>query len=118
MPYPCRTCGREISANAAVCPGCGEPDAGKQAFEHARHAREFAARLAQPDAALAAIVGATPRPRSEITKALWDYIKANGLQDKKRRTMINADDRLLQLFNGRNTVTMFEMTKFVSGHLS
>ena len=47
----------------------------------------------QPDEKLAAIVGSKPLPRSELTKKLWDYIKKNGCQDKKKRTMINADDR-------------------------
>ena len=70
-----------------------------------------------PDAALAAVVGAAPLPRTELTKKLWAYIKKNGLQDKKVRTQINADDKLKVVFNGKKAVSMFEMTKLVSGHL-
>ena len=71
----------------------------------------------QPDDALAKIVGSTPIPRSELTKRLWDYIKKNKLQDEKKRTQINADDALKAVFNGKTSVTMFEMTKLVSGHI-
>ena len=71
-----------------------------------------------PDAALAVIVGAKPLPRTELTKKLWAYIKKNGLQDKKVRTQINADDALKAVFGGKAKVSMFEMTKLVSGHVS
>ena len=75
-------------------------------------------RPVQPDDKLAAIVGSTPLPRSELTKKLWNYIKKHGLQDKKKRTMINADDALRPVFNGKSQVSMFEMTKLVSGHIT
>ena len=71
-----------------------------------------------PDGALSAVVGSTPVPRTELTKKLWAYIKKNGLQDKKVRTQINADDKLKAVFNGKAKVSMFEMTKLVSGHVS
>ncbi len=71
----------------------------------------------QPDEKLSAIVGSKPLPRSELTKKLWDYIKKNGLQDKKKRTQINADEAMKPVFNGKSQVSMFEMTKLVSGHL-
>ena len=71
-----------------------------------------------PDAALAAVVGAAPLPRTELTKKLWAYIKKNGLQDKKVRTQINADDQLKVVFGGKKAVSMFEMTKLVSGHVA
>ena len=71
-----------------------------------------------PDATLAAVVGAKPLPRTELTKKLWDYIKKNSLQDKKDRKMINADGALKAVFNGKGKVSMFEMTKLVSGHVS
>ena len=71
-----------------------------------------------PDAALAAVVGAKPLPRTELTKKIWDYIKKNGLQDKKDKKQINADDKLKAIFNGKKQVSMFEMTKLVSGHVS
>lgn len=71
----------------------------------------------QPDAALAAIVGSEPAARGALTKKLWDYIKKNGLQDKNKKTMINADDALKVIFNGKSQVSMFEMTKLVSAHI-
>jgi upstream activation factor subunit UAF30 len=71
----------------------------------------------QPDDLLAAVIGANPIPRTELTKKLWDYIKKNKLQDAKIRTQINADDKLKPVFNGKKSVSMFEMTKLVSGHL-
>ena len=70
-----------------------------------------------PDTALAAVVGSAPLPRTQVTKKLWAYIKRRGLQDKKKRTMINADDNLKVVFGGKKQVTMFEMTKLVSRHL-
>ena len=70
-----------------------------------------------PDDALAAVVGAKPLPRTELTKKLWDYIKKTGLQNKKVKTQIDADDKLKVVFNGKKSVSMFEMTKLVSGHL-
>lgn len=71
----------------------------------------------QPDSAMSAVVGSTPLPRTQVTKKLWAYIKRRGLQDKKKRTMINADDNLRAVFGGKKQVTMFEMTKLVSRHL-
>jgi chromatin remodeling complex protein RSC6 len=71
----------------------------------------------QPDAVLAAVVGSKPLPRTELTKKLWDYIKKNGLQDKKVKTQINADAALAAVFGGKKSVSMFEMTKLVSGHV-
>jgi upstream activation factor subunit UAF30 len=71
----------------------------------------------QPDDSLGAVVGTKAIPRTEVTKKLWAYIKKNGLQDKKKKTMINADDKLKTVFGGKKTVTMFEMTKLVSRHV-
>jgi chromatin remodeling complex protein RSC6 len=71
----------------------------------------------QPDAALGAVVGEKAIPRTEITKKLWEYIKKNNLQDKKQKTLINADELLLKVFNGKKQVSMFEMTKLVSTHV-
>jgi upstream activation factor subunit UAF30 len=71
----------------------------------------------QPDGDLAKVVGDKPLPRTEVTKKLWAYIKKNSLQDAKKRTMINADDKLLPIFNGKKQVSMFEMTKLVGTHL-
>ncbi len=71
-----------------------------------------------PDNALSAVVGSSPLPRTELTKKLWAYIKRNGLQDTKNRRNINADDKLRPVFNGRSQVSMFDMTKLVSKHVS
>ncbi len=71
-----------------------------------------------PDEALAAVVGSKPLPRTELTKKLWVYIKKNGLQDPKVKTKINADDKLKKVFDGKKSVSMFEMTKLVSGHVT
>ncbi|MCZ4052116.1 SWIB/MDM2 domain-containing protein [Oxalobacter sp. OxGP1] len=70
-----------------------------------------------PSAVLAAVIGATPMPRTEVTKKIWDYIKQNNLQDKNNRRMINADDKLKPVFGGKAQVSMFEMTKLVSAQL-
>jgi upstream activation factor subunit UAF30 len=70
-----------------------------------------------PSATLAAVVGAAPLPRTEVTKKLWAYIKKNDLQDAKNRRNINADDKLKEVFGGKKSVSMFEMTKLVSKHL-
>ena len=66
---------------------------------------------------LAAVIGSNPMPRTEVTSKLWGYIKKNNLQDKTNRRMINADDKLREVFGGKNQVSMFEMTKLVSKHL-
>ncbi|MEO8738409.1 MAG: SWIB/MDM2 domain-containing protein [Casimicrobiaceae bacterium] len=70
-----------------------------------------------PSPALAAVVGSMPLPRTEVTKKIWDYIKKNKLQDSMNRRMINADEKLRQVFAGKKQVSMFEMTKLVSNHL-
>ncbi len=67
---------------------------------------------------LAVVVGKGPMPRSEVVKALWAYIKKHGLQDQKNKRNINADEALKKVFAGKATVSMFEMTKLVSKHLS
>jgi upstream activation factor subunit UAF30 len=69
-----------------------------------------------PSAALAAVIGDKALPRTEVTKKLWDYIKKNGLQDQAKKTMINADAKLKEIFK-KAQVSMFEMTKLVSAHL-
>ncbi len=68
--------------------------------------------------ALAKIVGNKPLPRTQVVKKLWDYIKKNKLQDAKNKRNINADENLKAVFGGKSTVSMFEMTKLVSKHLS
>jgi chromatin remodeling complex protein RSC6 len=67
---------------------------------------------------LEAIIGPGPMPRGQVMKKLWEYIKEKGLQDEKNKRMINADENLLVIFKGVKQVSMFEMTKLVSAHLS
>lgn len=74
-------------------------------------------RPVKPDAVLAAVVGSSPLPRTQLTKKLWAYIKRKGLQDRKNRRMINADPALKKVFGGRSQVNMFAMTKLVSRHV-
>ena len=71
----------------------------------------------QPSASLAAIIGDKPVPRTEVTKKVWEYIKKNNLQDAAKRTMINADAKLKEIFK-KAQVSMFEMTKLINSHLS
>ena len=70
-----------------------------------------------PSPELAAAIGPKARPRSQVAKSIWDYIKKNKLQDQKNRRMINADDKLRAVFSGKSQVSMFEMTKLVNKHL-
>jgi upstream activation factor subunit UAF30 len=70
-----------------------------------------------PSAQLAAVIGDTPVPRTEVTKKVWEYIKKNDLQDAAKRTMINADAKLKEIFK-KDQVSMFEMTKLINGHLT
>ena len=70
-----------------------------------------------PSGTLASVVGSMPLPRTEVTKKIWDYIKKNKLQDAVNKRLINADEKLRQVFGGKRQVSMFEMTKLVSSHL-
>ena len=70
-----------------------------------------------PSASLAAVIGGSPMPRTEVTKKIRDYIKKNKLQDSINRRLINADEKLRAVFGGKGKVSMFEMTKLVSNHL-
>ena len=75
----------------------------------------MAALTASPS--LAAVIGATPMPRTQMIKKIWDYIKKNKLQDSKNRRMINADEKLLALFAGKKQISMFDLAKIVSKHV-
>jgi upstream activation factor subunit UAF30 len=70
-----------------------------------------------PSSTLAAVIGAMPMPRTDVTKKIWDYIKKNKLQDSINKRLINADEKLRSVFGGKKQVSMFEMTKLVSNHL-
>lgn len=69
------------------------------------------------DATLEAVVGKGPMARGQVVKKLWEYIKKNNLQNPQNKRNILADDKLKPLFGGKGEVTMFEMTKLVSGHM-
>jgi upstream activation factor subunit UAF30 len=71
----------------------------------------------QPDEALAAVVGKEPLPRTEVTKKIWEYIRQNNLQDPNDKRTIRADAKLKAIFDGKDSVTMFELTKLVNAHL-
>jgi upstream activation factor subunit UAF30 len=70
-----------------------------------------------PDAALAEVVGKDPLPRTEVTKRVWDYIREHNLQDPNDKRTIRADAKLKAVLDGKDSVTMFELTKLVNGHL-
>lgn len=71
----------------------------------------------KPSAELAAVIGAEPLPRTEVTKKIWEYIKQHDLQNPQNKRMIRADDKLRAVF-GQDEVSMFEMTKLVNKHLA
>ena len=71
----------------------------------------------QPDDALGEVIGSKALPRTQAVKKIWDYIKKHGLQDKKNKRNINADEKLLKVFGGKKQVTMFELTSLLSKHL-
>jgi chromatin remodeling complex protein RSC6 len=106
--------------SAAKKPAAKKPAAKKAAPKKAASARKPNAAFMKemrPSTELAAVVGSQAMPRTEVTKKVWDYIKKNKLQDNVNKRLINADDKLRAVFGGKNKVSMFEMTKLVSGHL-
>ena len=105
---------KKPAARAAAKPAA-KPAAKAPAAKRKPNAAFMAA--LKPSPALAAVIGDKPLPRTEITKKLWEYIKKYNLQDSVNRRMINADDKLKTIF-GKPQVSMFEMTKLVSKHIS
>lgn len=104
-------------AAAAPAKAAAKPAAVKKAAPAARKPNAAFMKAMTPSASLAAVVGAAPLPRTEVTKKVWDYIKKLDLQDPANRRMINADDKLKAVFGGKAQVSMFEMTKLISDHL-
>ena len=104
---------------AAPAKAAAKPAAVKKAAAPAAARKPNAAfmKAMTPSTVLAAVVGAAPLPRTEVTKKVWDYIKKLDLQDAANRRMINADDKLKAVFGGKAQVSMFEMTKLISDHL-
>ena len=84
----------------------------------AKKAPNALAKPVRPDQSLAVIVGPEPLPRTELTKRVWAYIHEHKLQDAQDRQRICADDRLRAVLDGQDSVTMFELTNFVSRHLT
>jgi chromatin remodeling complex protein RSC6 len=91
--------------------------AGKTDSTTAKKAGSAFMKPMQPDEALAAVIGSEPLPRTEVTKKIWDYIRAHKLQDPADKRTIRADAKLKPVFGGKDSVTMFEMTKLVNAHL-
>jgi chromatin remodeling complex protein RSC6 len=100
---------------AAKKPAAKKPAAKKPAAKRKPNAAFM--KPMTPSQVLAAVIGAMPMPRTDVTKKIWDYIKKNKLQDAINRRLINADEKLRAVFGGKKQVSMFEMTKLVSNHL-
>jgi chromatin remodeling complex protein RSC6 len=115
-----KTAAKKPAAKKAAAPAKKKPAAKKSAAKKTGAKRKPNAAFMKamtPSAVLAAVVGNSPMPRTEVTKKIWDYIKKNKLQDAVNKRLINADDKLKAVFGGKNKVSMFEMTKLVSNHL-
>ena len=115
-----KTTAKKAAPKKAAAATTKKAAAPKKAAPKAKSARKPNAafmRALTPSAALAAVVGASPLPRTEVVKKLWAYIKKNNLQDSKNRRNINADAKLKEVFGGKTQVSMFDMTKLVSKHL-
>jgi chromatin remodeling complex protein RSC6 len=106
---------KEVAVKAAASTKAGAADKAAPAAGKRTPNAAFMKAMT-PSAALAAIIGSAPLPRTEVTKKVWEYIKKNGLQDKAARTMINADAKLKEVL-GKPQVSMFEMTKLINSHL-
>jgi upstream activation factor subunit UAF30 len=72
----------------------------------------------QPDQKLSEIIGREPLPRTEVMRKLWNYIRGHNLQDPVNKTFIKADEKLRDVFGGKDRVNMFEMTKLVFQHVA
>jgi upstream activation factor subunit UAF30 len=113
---PKKAAAKPAAKKAAPAKAAAKPAAAKKPAA-ARKPNAAFMKAMTPSAVLAAVVGATPLPRTEVTKKVWDYIKKLDLQDAANRRMINADDKLKAVFGGKAQVSMFEMTKLISDHL-
>ncbi len=113
--------GKTVAAKTAKAPAAKKAAAKKTPA--AKTAKPKTPRVAKPGAglkpsdALAAVIGAEPVARTQVIKKLWDYIKAEGLQDAANKRAINADAKLLPVF-GKPQVTMFELAGIVGKHLT
>ena len=108
---------KSVAATATPAAAPANTAAAKKAAPAAKRTPNAAFMKAMtPSAALAAIIGDKAVPRTEVTKKVWEYIKKHDLQDKAKRTMINADAKLKEIFK-QAQVSMFEMTKLINSHL-
>jgi upstream activation factor subunit UAF30 len=116
-----KTAGRKKSAKKSARRPAARKKAAKRAKKPSGRKRApnpAFMRPLQPSAKLAAVIGNSPMPRTQVISKLWAYIKRNGLQDSKNRRAINADEKLRPLFGGRNQVTMFDLAKIANNNLS
>ena len=116
-----KTAGRKKSAKKSARRPAARKKAAKRAKKSSgkkRAPNPAFMRPLQPSARLAAVVGNSPLPRTQVISKLWAYIKRNGLQDSKNRRAINADEKLRPLFGGRSQVTMFDLAKIANNNLS
>lgn len=108
---------KKAAAATTTTKKAAAPKAAKKATGAKRKPNPAFMKALTPSAKLAAVIGNSPMPRTEVVKKLWAYIKKNNLQDTKNKRNINADAKLKDLF-GKAVVNMFEMTKIVSKHLT
>ena len=116
-----KTAGRKKSAKKSAKRPAARKKAAKRAEKSSgkkRAPNPAFMRPLQPSAKLAAVIGNSPMPRTQVISKLWAYIKRNGLQDAKNRRAINADEKLRPLFGGRSQVTMFDLAKIANKNLS
>jgi len=114
---PAKKAAKKVVKKAAKKVAKKAPAKKKAAKKSARKPNAAFMKPLTPVGPLAAVIGAAPLPRTEATSKIWAYIKKNKLQDSVNRRNINADDKLRTLFGGKATVTMFELTKYVSKNL-
>jgi len=116
-----KTAGRKKSAKKSARRPAARKKAAKRAKKSSgkkRAPNPAFMRPLQPSAKLAAVIGNSAMPRTQVISKLWAYIKRNGLQDSKNRRAINADEKLRPLFGGRSQVTMFDLAKIANQNLS
>ena len=110
---------KPVAKKAAPAKAAAKPVVKKAAAKPATPRKPNAAFMKPltPSEVLAAVVGATPLPRTEVTKKIWEYIKKFKLQNELNKRMIDADEKLKAVFGGKKQVSLFEMTKLISDHL-
>jgi upstream activation factor subunit UAF30 len=120
MPPAKKAAAKKAPAKKAAAKAPAKAPAKKAAAKKAPAKKAASAfnKAMKVSAELAAVIGSDARPRTEITSAIWAYIKKHNLQDPKNKRNILADDKLKAVFGGKKSVSMFEMTALVSKHLS